>query len=161
MRQAGIPTSPLLGAFGVQPPAPTLRFFTLLSVVLTRTSGPTAKGSSAVMPHQLLRFLVERGVFTLIPLSRAAPCRPTGAVPRATHQCQWAHSIIRGPASEEGGPQMAHSLSSKHPSSATASNDTPTAYRSRHVKTSRRRCFAYTKGKPCSRPSLRWTDVFA
>lgn len=50
------------------------------------------RGSKAIRdstPHQLIRFLVERGILTPIPLGRTAPCSPTGAMPRATHQGQW------------------------------------------------------------------------
>lgn len=43
-------------------------------------------GSKAIRdstPHQLIRFLVERGILTPIPLSRTTSCSPTGAMPRA------------------------------------------------------------------------------
>lgn len=46
------------------------------------------------MPHRLLRFLVEQGSHTPIPLSRASSATATGAVPRATHQCQCRHCSI-------------------------------------------------------------------
>lgn len=55
-----------------------------------------------------LRFLVERRILTSIPLSRAAPCRPTGAVPRATHQCQWPHSTTCDTAPGEGGLRVVY-----------------------------------------------------
>lgn len=46
------------------------------------------------MPHRLLRFLVEQGISTPIPLSRSSSATATGAVPRATHQCQCRHCSI-------------------------------------------------------------------
>lgn len=46
------------------------------------------------MPHRLLRFLVEQGSLTPIPLSRASSATATGAAPRATHQCQCRHCSI-------------------------------------------------------------------
>ena len=46
------------------------------------------------MPHRLLRFLVEQGSLTPIPLGRAFSATATGAAPRATHQCQCRHCSI-------------------------------------------------------------------